>query len=91
MIASMGGATGVLDIPQIMKRRARVVGSVLRSRSDAEKGSIIAAFAERFLSLFASGELKVVVDTTIALEKADDAHARMRLSEHIGKIVLKVR
>jgi NADPH2:quinone reductase len=91
MIASMGGATGVLDIPQIMKRRARVVGSVLRSRSDAEKGSIIAAFAERFLPLFASGELKVVVDTTIALEKADDAHARMRLSEHIGKIVLKVR
>lgn len=91
MIASMGGATGVLDIPQIMKRRARVVGSVLRSRSDAEKGSIIAAFAERFLPLFASGELKVVVDTTIALEKADYAHARMRLSEHIGKIVLKVR
>lgn len=91
MIASMGGSTGVLDIPQLMKRRARVIGSVLRSRSDAEKSSIIAAFAERFLPLFASGAITVVVDTAIPLEKAGEAHERMRRSDHIGKIVLTVR
>ena len=91
MIASMGGTTGSLDIPTLMRKRARIIGSVLRSRSDQEKADLISQFSEQFLPAFSTGALKVIVDSTFDIREAHKAHLRMTSSEHIGKIVLKVR
>ncbi len=91
MIASMGGTTGSLDIPILMRKRARIIGSVLRSRSDQEKADLISQFSEQFLPAFSTGALKVIVDSTFDIREAHKAHLRMTSSEHIGKIVLKVR
>lgn len=91
IIASMGGTTGSLDIPTLMRKRARIIGSVLRSRSDQEKADLISQFSEQFLPAFSTGALKVIVDSTFDIREAHKAHLRMTSSEHIGKIVLKVR
>jgi NADPH2:quinone reductase len=91
MIASMGGAKGMLDIPSLMKKRARIIGSVLRSRSDEEKGRITQLFQERFMQQIASRQIRVVVDSVVPFAKADLAHQKMQSSEHIGKIILHVK
>lgn len=91
MIASMGGAKGILDIPSLMKKRARIIGSVLRSRSDEEKGRITQLFQERFMQQIASRHIRVVVDSVVPFAKVELAHQKMQSSEHIGKIVLHVK
>jgi NADPH:quinone reductase-like Zn-dependent oxidoreductase len=65
-------------------------GSTLRARSVADKGAIARAVEKNVLPLLASGRVRPVMDSTFALRKAADAHARMETSAHIGKIVLTV-
>jgi NADPH:quinone reductase-like Zn-dependent oxidoreductase len=38
--------------------------------------------------LLEAGRLKPIIDSTFALDQADQAHARMESSAHFGKIVL---
>lgn len=91
LIASMGGATGTVPIPELMKKRARVIGSVLRSRSDDEKARIVTQFSQEILPRFSKGEIEVVLDSVLPLAEAARAHERMASSAHIGKMVLRVR
>jgi NADPH:quinone reductase-like Zn-dependent oxidoreductase len=72
-LATMSGSRTELDISALMKRRARIVGSTLRSRSRAEKAAIVARFRDEILPGFASGQLRVTVDSVFPLELAADA------------------
>jgi len=87
-IASMSGARAELDISLLMRKRARIIGSVLRSRSLAEKSALVAGFVTRFLEAFDTGDLKPIVDSVYSINDVEQAHERMRSSVHIGKIIL---
>jgi putative PIG3 family NAD(P)H quinone oxidoreductase len=91
LIATMSGARAELDISALMKRRGRIVGSTLRSRSRPEKAAIVARFREAVLPGFASGQLSVTVDSVFPLERAADAFQRMRENRNIGKMLLDWR
>jgi putative PIG3 family NAD(P)H quinone oxidoreductase len=88
-IATQGGSSVTLNILKLMQKRGTIYGSVLRSRTSAEKGAI----AERLLQdiwplLPARNPIRPVIDSTIPLREAWRAHERMESSTHIGKIVL---
>lgn len=51
-----------LDLWQLLKKRARLVGSTLRARSDAFKAALIRKFAEDFKIELRRGGLKPVID-----------------------------
>jgi NADPH2:quinone reductase len=87
-ISTMSGTRAELDIAGLMKRRGRIVGSTLRSRSRAEKAAIVARFREEILPGFASGQLRVTIDSVIPAERAADAFQRMRENKNTGKILL---
>jgi putative PIG3 family NAD(P)H quinone oxidoreductase len=87
-IAAMSGTRAELDVSALMKRRGRIVGSTLRSRSRPEKAAIVARFREEILPGFASGQLSVTVDSVFPVERAADAFQRMRDNKNTGKIVL---
>jgi NADPH:quinone reductase-like Zn-dependent oxidoreductase len=87
----MSGTRAELDIAALMKRRARIVGSTLRSRSRTEKAAIVARFREEILPGFASGQLRANIDWAIPVERAADAFRRMRENKNTGKIVLDWR
>ena len=89
-IAFLHGAEVSLNLSELMKRRARVIGSTLRSRSDKEKAEITAGFVKEWWPRLVSKELNVVIDSVYPFEKVEEAHARMKSSEHIGKIVLRM-
>jgi putative PIG3 family NAD(P)H quinone oxidoreductase len=91
VIGSMGGQrNATLDVVKLLGKRAAIIGSTLRSRSNEEKASIVAAFLERFGADLQAGRIRPVIHQVFPLENAADAHRLMQASEHFGKIVLRV-
>lgn len=89
-IAFLEGPMAEINFAQIMAKRLTVTGSTLRPQSDLAKARIADELREHVWPLLNAGKLKVVMDSTFALDDAAKAHAWMETSNHIGKIVLKV-
>lgn len=91
IIGSMGGERDALvDVTRVLGKRAQIIGSTLRTRSEREKEEIVAAFLEQFGADLAAGRIRPVIHSVIPLEHADDAHRLMASSDHFGKIVLSL-
>lgn len=91
IIALLGGSTGEVDLGQVMRRRLKVIGSVLRSRSLEEKTTIHDGFEARFWLDLVAGRLKPVIDRTLPIEAAAAAQAVLERNENIGKVIMIVR
>ena len=91
IIATMGGTTTSLALPVLMRKRLRIFGSMLRTRSIQEKATATRAFERDVLPKLAAGELKVVIDKTFPLEQATAAYDYMEANQNFGKIVLTLR
>lgn len=89
-IGLMGGPRSELDLRLLMSRRLTLIGSTLRSRPDAEKGAIVAAFLARFGEALNGGRLRPVIHAELPLERAADAHRLLESGEVFGKLVLRV-
>jgi putative PIG3 family NAD(P)H quinone oxidoreductase len=89
-IAVLGGAKAELNMALLMIKRHTLTGSTLRARSDAFKAALAADIADKVWPLVAQGALRPVMDKRFPLDQAGEAHRRMELGEHIGKIVLDV-
>ncbi len=90
-LATLSGAQAVVDVALLMKKQARIVGSMLRSRSRDEKAAIVARFRQEILPGFDAGKLSVAVDSAFPPERAADAFQRMRDNNNIGKLVIDWR
>jgi NADPH:quinone reductase-like Zn-dependent oxidoreductase len=88
VIATMGGARGDLDLALLMRKRARVVGSTLRSRGRPEKARLVARFREECLPGFEAGRLRVPVDAVYPPDRAAEAFQRMRENRSTGKLLV---
>ena len=73
-----------------MQRRLTLTGSTLRNRSVAEKAAIARDLEKHVWPLLASGTVKPVIDRTLPLEQAAEAHRLLESGEVVGKIVLTV-
>jgi len=87
-IASLAGRTGMLDIPEMMRKRVTITGSTLRSRSVAEKGEIADDLLQQVWPLLSAGSVQPVVNLHLPLAEAARAHALLEGNDFIGKIVL---
>ena len=90
IIGLLGGGKAELNIGRLMVKRQRIIGSVLRARPIEEKARITAAFRERVLPRFASGELKPVIHAVMPLAEVRSAQELMAANGNTGKIVLQV-
>lgn len=88
LIATLSGARADVDLALVMHKRARLVGSMLRARSRAEKAAIVARFREEILPGFAAGALRVDVDAVFPVARAAEAFERMRANRNAGKILI---
>jgi NADPH:quinone reductase len=79
-----------INLMPIMLKRLTYTGSTLRSRPASQKTAIAAQLAEKVWPLFDAGQLKPVVNTTLPLAQAAEAHRLMETASHTGKIVLTV-
>jgi putative PIG3 family NAD(P)H quinone oxidoreductase len=88
VIGMQGGTSGELDLGQLMRKRASVHGSTLRSRPLADKTVIVAAVRDELWPLVSAGQIRPVIQTVLPLEQAAQAHRLMDGSAHVGKILL---
>lgn len=89
-IGYQNGSEVTLDMMRVMLKRLTLTGSTLRIRPNEVKGAIAVQLEGKVLPLLASGQVKVIVDSTFPLHDAAKAHAHMETSNHIGKIILTV-
>ncbi|GAA1780890.1 NAD(P)H-quinone oxidoreductase [Streptomonospora arabica] len=88
IIGLMGGRSGELDLGRLLVKRLSVHATTLRSRPLEEKAAIVAGVAEHVWPLVADGSVRPIVDRTLPLARAAEAHSIMESSAHVGKIVL---
>ncbi|MEU6080224.1 NAD(P)H-quinone oxidoreductase [Streptomyces sp. NPDC047108] len=90
VIGMQGGRKGELDLGALLMKRGAVTATSLRGRPLSEKAAIVAAVREHVWPLFATGRVKPVVDRTIPMRDAGEAHRVLESSVHVGKILLTV-
>jgi NADPH:quinone reductase-like Zn-dependent oxidoreductase len=78
-----------LNLVALMGKRARIHGSVLRSRSLEDKADAARRVERAVLPGFASGDLSVPVTATFALDDVAAAYERFAAGSKLGKIVLE--
>jgi NADPH:quinone reductase-like Zn-dependent oxidoreductase len=88
LVGLLGGGRASLDLSRLMRRRLRIVGSVLRPRSRAEKASLVAAFGDFALPRLADGRLRAVVDRVLPFAQIAEAYEALERGGVLGKIVL---
>jgi len=88
VIGMQGGTRAELDLGLLLRKRAAVMATSLRSRPVEEKATICAAVAEHVWPLVADGSVRTLVHATLPLEEAARAHRIMDSGEHSGKIIL---
>ena len=89
-IAFLKGARVQLDLMPLMLKRLTLTGSTLRPRKLEFKARIAKELQQKVWPLLESGAVKIVIDKTFPLDQAANAHRRMELNAHMGKIVLDV-
>lgn len=88
VIGLAAGRTAELNLSSLMGRRARIFGSTLRSRSQAEKSLVAAAVIQHVVPLLERGKIRVPVASTFPMEQAAEAYRRQAAGGKLGKIVL---
>jgi putative PIG3 family NAD(P)H quinone oxidoreductase len=88
VIGTQGGRTGELDLGALMAKRGSVHATSLRARPLEEKAEIVAAVREGVWPLVEAGAVRPIIDRTLALAEAAEAHRCLESGGHIGKIVL---
>jgi NADPH2:quinone reductase len=88
VIGLAAGRTAELNLSSLMGRRARIFGSTLRSRGQAEKSLVAAAVIQHVVPLLERGKIRVPVASTFPMEQAAEAYRRQAAGGKLGKIVL---
>jgi putative PIG3 family NAD(P)H quinone oxidoreductase len=88
MIGMQGGRTGELNIGSLMQKRGTIIATALRSRPPAQKASIVRGVRDEVWPLIDEGLIKPVIDRTVAMANAAEAHRVVEASENLGKVLL---
>ncbi len=67
-VGVMGGGATAIDLGVVLRRRVRLIGTVLRSRPIEEKIAITQRFAAEVLPLFDAGLARPVIDSRFELD-----------------------
>jgi len=90
LIGFLGGSRGQLDLGAILGKSLTVAGTTLRRTPLDQKIALTHDFAAFALPRFASGELQPVIDRTMLLRDAAEAHRYVETNANVGKVVLIV-
>jgi len=90
-LATLGGSTvEQVSLRALMAKRAQLLATTLRSRSEDYKVRLTQEFAADVVPHFIDGDLRPVIDSVYDWTDVVEAHRRMENNENAGKIVLAV-
>ena len=91
MIATMAGAETTINLETVWRKRIKLIGSTLRSRTNEEKSRIMHALRDELFPLFMNGKLISNIHAVFPIQEVEAAHGVLRRAENIGKVVLTIR
>jgi putative PIG3 family NAD(P)H quinone oxidoreductase len=91
LIGMQGGRKGEINLGTLLVKRATVYASGLRPRPLEQKAAIVAATHHMVWPLIEAGTVRPIIDRVLSLDDAPEAHRLLESSEHIGKVLLRVR
>jgi putative PIG3 family NAD(P)H quinone oxidoreductase len=89
-IGFLEGSRVNVDLRFVLMKRLTVTGSTLRASPAARKVELANSLRAKVWPLFGERRLQVVIQDTLPLARAADAHALMESGKLIGKVMLKV-
>jgi putative PIG3 family NAD(P)H quinone oxidoreductase len=88
-IGIMGGIeNATMPLDRLLYRHLQIIGTVMKSRTQAVKHAMSRRFRERWLAQFGKDGLTPVIDSVYPLAQAGAAQQRMEDGLNVGKIVL---
>lgn len=91
LFAFMGGfKIEELNIVPLLRKRIQIKGSTLRARSLDYKIKLKEDFWTWAQPLFASGQLRPIIDSVYSWKDVQEAHKYMEANKNRGKIILKM-
>jgi NADPH2:quinone reductase len=91
MIGTVAGARSEIELGPILSRRLHIIGTVLRSRSLAEKIAVTRLFALEVVPLLEQRLIRPVIDSVYTLADIALAHQRLESNATFGKVVVAIR
>jgi putative PIG3 family NAD(P)H quinone oxidoreductase len=91
VIGMQGGIEGELNLSTLLTKRATIFAAGLRGRPAAQKAAIVAGTRDFVWPQLADGSVRPIIDRVLSLDDAPEAHQLVDSSEHIGKVLLRVR
>lgn len=88
LVGLTGGSRSEIDLGTVLRKRLRITGTVLRSRSIDEKSAAIRVFDEQVVPMFEKGVLKPVVDRVFKLSDVRSAYEFLGSNRGFGKVLL---
>jgi NADPH:quinone reductase-like Zn-dependent oxidoreductase len=87
----MGGRqVPAFDLALMFKKRAQLICSTLRNRTDSYKTALCQAFLQRFGEKLATGALSPLIAQTFDWHQAEQAHQLLASNAVVGKLVLTI-
>lgn len=86
-----GEADAAIPLNLLLHNHLRLQGTVMKSRTVAEKRAMVRRFAEVVLPLIAQADMRPPVHAVFPLAQAADAHRLMEQGGGFGKIALTLR
>lgn len=93
IIGLQGGTKAELDINKLLRKRGTVAATSLRGRpvdGPSGKGAIVASVVDHVWPMIADGKVRPIVQGTLPMPEAADAHRRLEAGGIVGKLVLVV-
>jgi putative PIG3 family NAD(P)H quinone oxidoreductase len=91
VLGLQGGVKGDLNLGMLLAKRATIHAAGLRARPPADKAAVVAETHANVWPLIESGAVRPIIDRVLTLDDAAEAHRLVESSEHIGKVLLRVR
>lgn len=87
-VGTTAGTKSEIDLDLLKRKRAAIIGTMLRTRSIEEKADATRRFAAAVLPLVSRGRIRPVIDRVYPIDQVRDAHERLESNPSFGKIVL---
>ncbi|MBA2605966.1 MAG: NAD(P)H-quinone oxidoreductase [Acidobacteria bacterium] len=89
LVGLTSGTTAEFNLGMALAKRARIFGTVLRSRAAPEKAEATAKFVRDVLPLIEKGTVVPNLDRVFRIEDVREAHDYLESNKSFGKVVLE--
>jgi putative PIG3 family NAD(P)H quinone oxidoreductase len=89
LVGLTAGSKSEIDLGLALRKRAKIIGTVLRGRSTKEKVEAVASFADEVVPLLASGKVVPNIDKVFPAADVRAAHEYLESNESFGKVILE--